>query len=118
MLIGAIVVHDQEFFVPVRELTKAICVEGDARKPAGEAADDFVGELVRELAGLRIVASHDRPCRRPLASRGCVIEEPPGDYDFARGFGEVPKGHQVGVKLRRGPIRIAELGGTVGAAVG
>ena len=39
--------------LPLRVLTNAICVRGDARHAAGKPRDDFVGKLVRELARLR-----------------------------------------------------------------
>jgi len=49
MLIGAVVVHQPEFFVPVRELTKNDLRGGDAGETSGKSTDDFVGELVGEL---------------------------------------------------------------------
>ena len=40
--------------VPVRELTKAICVPAMPGRPPVSLADDFVGELVGEFADLGV----------------------------------------------------------------
>ena len=83
---------------------------GDSREAAGKAANDFVGELVREFADLGVGgrAAIDLADYSLIGGAADVIG-PGGDYDFAGGFCEIAEGYQVGVDLRRGPIEIAEL---------
>jgi len=54
MLIGTVVIHDQNFFCAGARADEGDLRGGNAGGTAGEPADDFVGELVRELADLRV----------------------------------------------------------------
>src|SRR6266481_1454908 len=102
MLIGSVVVHHPDFFCAGARADEGDLRGGNAGGTAGEAADDFVGELVRELADLRV--------GRRAAIDFADVVGPGGDYDFAGGFREIAEGDQVGVDLRRGPVEIVELG--------
>src|ERR1700751_2308485 len=49
-LVGAVVVHHPDFFVPTAIADEENLAFSDARNPAAEAEDDFVCELVRDYA--------------------------------------------------------------------
>src|SRR4029077_1374370 len=115
MLVGTVVVHDPNLFCAGARADEGDLRGGYAGEPAGKAADDFVGELVRELADLRVrgCAAIDLADDR-LRGRAADVVSPAGDYDFAGGFGEIAESHEVGVDLRRDPVGIAKLGGNGG----
>src|SRR6266851_9154990 len=113
MLVGAVVVHHPYLFCAGTRTDERDLRGGDA--PAGKAADDFVGKLVRELADLRIggraaVDLADDSLRRGAAD----IVEPAGNYDLAAGFGKVAEGHEIGVDLGSDPIVVTEFRGSGG----
>src|SRR5258705_274118 len=115
MLVGAVVVHYPEFFCASARADEGDLRGGDAREAAGEAADDFVGELVSEFANLRVSGR----AAVDLADDGLIggaadVVEPCGDDDFGGGFGEIAEGDEVGVDLGGGPIGIVQLGGLGG----
>src|SRR5713226_6857054 len=109
MLVGAVVLHHPNLFCAGTRTDEGDLRGGDA--PAGKAADDFVGKLVRELADLRIggraaVDLADDSLRGGAAD----VVEPAGDYDFAGRFGKVAEGDEIGVDLGSDPIVGTEFG--------
>jgi len=56
-LVGAVVVHHPDFFVPLRELMKTMAGFGDALDAATEAKDDFVGEFVAIMRAASVVGA-------------------------------------------------------------
>src|SRR6202035_4805740 len=111
MLVGAVVIHHPDFFRAGAGADESDLRGSDSGSYRGKAADNFVGELVSELADLRvgrraaIDLSYDG-----LRGRAAHVVEPAGNSDFAGGFGEIAKGHEVRVDLRCGPVEIAEFG--------
>src|SRR5260370_29461710 len=111
MLVSTVIIHDPNLLCTGARGDEGDLRGGDAGESAGKAADDLVGEFVRELADLRVggrapvdLTNHG------LRRRAADVVEPGGDYDLAGGFGKVAEGDEVGVDLRCGPVGIAELG--------
>ena len=118
MLVGAVVIHDPDFFSAGAGTYEGDLGGGDTGQAAREFEDDFVGELVGEFADLLI-------CRRAtidfaddgLAGGTSDVIEPGLDGDFGSGFGEIAEGDVVSVDLGVGPrgaLEFAWLRGRLG----
>ncbi len=99
MLIFAVVIHGPDFLVAGSIADKRDLRAGDARQAAGKFADDFIGELVREGADLRIgdLAAIHFPDDRRQGSVAHIVQ--PGlNLQVIAVRGEAAEGQ----KLRRG----------------
>src|SRR5262249_54899638 len=84
---------------------------GDAREAAGEAADDFIRELVREFADLRISGrAAVNLANNGLRGSAADVIDPAGEYNFTGGFREIAEGDEIGVDLGGDPVAIVQLG--------
>src|SRR6202035_5547596 len=112
MLVGAVVIHHPDFFRAGAGADESDLRGSDSGSYRGKAADNFVGELVSELADLRVGGGAAIDLAYDgLRGRAAHVVEPAGNSDFAGGLGEIAEKYQIGVELRRGPVEIAEFGG-------
>lgn len=117
-LVGTIVIHDPEFLVPGARADERNLRGGDAGEAAGEFIDNLIGELMGEFADLQI----RRLTAIDFADDGFVgaaanIVKPGGDDDFAGGFGEIAECDEIGVEGRFGPdeeLEFLRLGRNLG----
>ena len=112
VLVGAVVIHDPEFFVAGARADESDLRGADAGKAAGKFGDDFIGELVGEFADLRVGGC----AAINFADDGFVggaadVVAPGGDDDFGGGFGEIAEGDEIGVEGRIGPGEFLEFAG-------
>ena len=110
MLVGAVVVHDPDFFRSVAGADEGDLRARDAVGAGAQFADDFVGELMGEFPYLRVgggaaIDLGDDGLRRRITH----VEEPRLDRDVG-GFGEIAEGDEVGVGWGIGPGEVAEFG--------
>ena len=111
MLIGAVVVHEPDFFGAGAGADESDLRAGDAGETAAEFVDDFVGELVSEAADLRVGGSAAIDLGDNRLSGGIAnVEEPGLDGYFGGGFGEIAEGDHAGVGWSIGPSEIAQFG--------
>ena len=86
---------------------------------AGELADDFIGELVGELADLLVgrgaTVNLADYC---LAGRVADVVKPGLNGDFGGGLREVAEGDHIGVERLVGPGEIFQLAGDAGHLLG
>lgn len=112
MLIGAVVIHEPEFFRAGARADEGDLRGGDAAGPARKFVDDFVGELVSEFADLGIVGSAAVDLANDGLRGGIADVVHPGvDDDFGGGFGEIAEGDEIGIERRIGPGEIVEFAG-------
>lgn len=99
MLIRAVVIHHPDFLdVRAHGTNEGDLRLRDARQPACQFADDFVGELMSELADLQVRGTAAIDFANDGRGRRVTdIIEPGLDGDFGSGFGEVAEAHIVGV---------------------
>ena len=99
MLIGAVVIHDPEFFGAGARADESDLRGGDAGESAGKFVDDFVGELVGEFADLRVGGSAAIDLADDGLRGGITHVVHPGeDGDFGGGFREIAEGEEIGVE--------------------
>jgi hypothetical protein len=112
MLIGAVVIHEPEFFVAGASADESDLRGSDATGAAGQLVDNFVGELMSEFANLRIggiAAIHfaDYGLRGGIAN----VVHPGVNDDFGGSFGEIAESDEIGIERRISPGEIAEFAG-------
>src|SRR5277367_1047074 len=111
VLVGAVVIHDPDFFGAGARADEGDLRRGDAGKTAGEFADDFVGELVGEFADLLVGGSAAIDFADDGLGGGIVdVVEPGLDGDFGGGFGDVAEGDVAGFDVRVGPSGVLKFG--------
>jgi len=112
VLVGAIVIHDPQFFVARARADESNLGGGDAGESAGKFIDNLIGELVGEFADLcvRGIAPVDL-ADNGLGRRIADVKHPGGNGDFGRGFREIAEGYEIGVDGHVGPREIAKFGG-------
>jgi len=112
VLVGAIVIHDPEFFIARARTDESDLGGGDAGESAGKFIDDFVRELMSKFADLCVsgVAAVDL-ADDGLGRRIANVKHPGGDRDFGGGFREIAEGDEIGVDRHVGPGKIAKFGG-------
>lgn len=112
VLVGAIVIHDPEFFVARARTDKSDLSGGDAGESAGKFIDDFVSELMSEFADLCISGVAAVDLADDGLGRGIAdVKHPGGDRDFGGSFREIAEGDEIGVDGHVGPGKIAKFGG-------
>ena len=104
VLVGAVVIHEPEFFVAGASADKGDLRGGDAGSAAGKFVDDFVGELVSELADLRVggCAAIDLAYDGLCGGIAGVVH-PGVDDEFGRRLSEIAEGNEIGVQRGIGP---------------
>jgi len=119
VLVVAIVVHHPDFLGAGTGTDESDLRSGYTRKASGELADDFVCELMREFADLRVgrraaIDLGDDWLRRRIAD----IVEPGVDADLGGRLDEIAESHQVGVDWRIVQERLRSSEGWEGEGVG
>ena len=110
MLIGTVVIHRPDFFCARTGADESDLSGGDAGQSAGEPHDDFVGELMGELANLRVGGSATiNFCNHGLRRGIGDIVKPGLDRYFAGRFNEIAESDVMRVDGRIGPRNVAKF---------
>ena len=111
MLVRTIVVHHPDFFGAGAGADEGYLGGGDAGIASREFKDNFVGELMGELADLGVGGFAAIDFADDGLGGGVVnVVEPCGDSDFGSSFGEVTEGDIVSFDAGIRPSGILEFG--------
>ncbi len=107
VLVRAVVVHHPDFLVAALAAHIGDLRLRDSGQAAAQHADDVVGELMREAAGVaRPSRRRDKSSAAPAARSGlCTSERKPATARLAAIDGHIAVRHHVSVGRSRSPVR-------------